>query len=98
MRINITQNQNSFASLTKSAAAPEAGAKPFGEQLSDAIEQVNKMQQDADKLAGQVAAGDVENVHQAMVATQKAVLSLEFAVQVRNKAIEAYQELMKTQV
>ena len=45
-----------------------------------------------------MATGDIEDVHQAMVAMQKASLALQFTVQVRNKVIDAYTEIMHTQV
>jgi len=98
MRVESVLGKESPASLTKQANAPGKGAKSFTETLTDVIEQVNGLQKEADALAVQVATGGSDNVHQAMIAMEKAVLALEFAVQVRNKAIEAYQELMRTQI
>jgi flagellar hook-basal body complex protein FliE len=98
MRIEGLQVTGSHLSLREQVSAPEKGSKSFSQVLSDAVEQVNDLQKQADVLATQAATGDLEDVHQAMIAMEKAVLALEFAVQVRNKAIEAYQELMRTQV
>ena len=78
------------------SSGKEAGAS-FGEALQKSIEQVNQLQVDADAVAGKVAAGDLGSVQQAMVAMEKASLALDLTVQVRNKVIEAYQELMRTQ-
>jgi flagellar hook-basal body complex protein FliE len=69
----------------------------FGQFLRDALTEVNRVQQESAELDKQLAAGTLENVHQAMIATEKATLALEATIQVRNKVIEAYQEIMRTQ-
>jgi flagellar hook-basal body complex protein FliE len=85
---------------TSSAAEPSARAagKSFGQVLEQTVDQVNALQTEADKLAQDLAAGKLEDLHTVMVAMSKASLALEFTIQVRNKVIEAYQELMRTQV
>jgi flagellar hook-basal body complex protein FliE len=83
--------------VQKPTSAPPGGAS-FAETLSQAVQQVSDLQGQADTLATKVATGDLDNVHQAIIAMEKANLALELTVQVRNKAIEAYQELMRTQV
>ncbi|MGQ9454282.1 MAG: flagellar hook-basal body complex protein FliE [Armatimonadota bacterium] len=80
---------------------------PQGSQTSDisfkqivkkAISEVNNLQKEADELAVKLATGDIEDVHRAMIAMQKAKLALDLTIQVRNKVIEAYQEVMRMQV
>ena len=73
-------------------------AKSFGDLLKDAVDQVNQLQGQADRLADQLASGKLDNVHQVMIAMEKASLALQLTIQVRNKVIEAYQEIMRTQV
>jgi flagellar hook-basal body complex protein FliE len=80
-------------SETKSA---EGGG--FGESIKKALSSVNEQQNQADVLANGIAAGDAVEVHQAMIAMQKASLALQFTIQVRNKVVEAYQEIMRTQL
>ena len=58
---------------------------------------MNQLQTQADNLTSQVAAGNIGATQQAMVALEKASLALDFTVQVRNKVLDAYQELMRTQ-
>ena len=82
---------------TQPTGAP-AAAKTFGELLDQSIEQVNNLQVQADKLSQDLATGRLEDLHTVMVAMAKASLALEFTIQVRNKVIEAYQEIMRTQV
>ncbi len=72
--------------------------KSFSQTVKDAISEVNNLQKEADKLATKLATGDVVEIHQAMIAMQKASTALQFTVQVRNKIIEAYQEIMRMQV
>lgn len=70
----------------------------FGDSIKQAINNVNESQQTADKLATKLAVGDAVEVHQAMIAMQKASTAFQFTVQVRNKILEAYQEIMRMQV
>ena len=70
----------------------------FTQAIKKAASEVNSLQGQADKLAVNLASGDVEDVHKAMMAMQKAKLALDFTIQVRNKVIEAYQEIMRLQV
>ncbi len=98
MRIDNFQIRNNAIQPQQPAAAPQPGAKSFSETLTQAIEQVNETQNKADTLATRVATGDMDKLHEAMIAMEKASLALELSVQVRNKVIEAYQELMRTQV
>jgi flagellar hook-basal body complex protein FliE len=89
--------------LQPTQAAPplesaESMAKSFRQLLEDSVTQVNDLQAQADTLAQQLATGKAENLHEVMLALHKASLALEFTIQVRNKVIEAYQEIMRTQV
>ncbi|NLN77781.1 MAG: flagellar hook-basal body complex protein FliE [Armatimonadetes bacterium] len=70
----------------------------FAQSIKKAVDEVNGLQKQADNLAVNMASGDVEDVHKAMIAMQKAKLALDFSIQVRNKVIEAYQEIMRMQV
>lgn len=70
----------------------------FAESIKKAVGEVNSLQTKADDMAVKLATGDVEDVHKAMAAMQKARLALDFTIQVRNKVIEAYQEIMRMQV
>ena len=72
--------------------------KSFIDHLKDGVEQVNQSQVVADKMASSVAVGKTENLHETMVALSQAELGFNLVVQVRNKALEAYQEIMRMQV
>lgn len=72
--------------------------KSFGEFLSDALHTTNTLQQDSARLNAALAAGKLDDVSQAVVAAEKADIALQLTLQVRNRAVEAYQELMRMQV
>lgn len=74
------------------------GENGFGDTIKNAISKVNDLQAEADQLATRLAAGDAVEIHQAMIAMQKASTALQFTIQVRNKIIEAYQEIMRMQI
>ncbi len=96
MRIDaIGQN---IPTATSGATATEQPGRSFGQTIKQALSEVNKLQSDADEVATRFASGDAVEIHQAMIAMQKASTALQFTIQVRNKIIEAYQEIMRTQV
>ncbi len=70
----------------------------FGTMLSGLVEDVQQQQQAADQAIQQVHAGNAKNLHEAMIAMEQADISIRFMVQVRNKAMDAYQEIMRMQV
>jgi flagellar hook-basal body complex protein FliE len=67
----------------------------FQDYLSEQINSVNDTIVQADKRVADVATGRSRNLHEMMIALNKADLSLKMLTQVRNKAIDAYQELMR---
>jgi flagellar hook-basal body complex protein FliE len=83
--------------LNKSDATQQSGSQ-FGDALMKSISAVNKAQVGADSAAEQIAAGETKNLHEAMIKLEEADISLRLMVQVRNKAVEAYQEIMRMTV
>lgn len=100
--IGTTQSLGSIVGTGPAAAKTEVSGAEVGAQFKDAVKKaisdVNHLQNQADDMAVKFATGDAEDVHQAMIAMQKAKLALDFTIQVRNKVIEAYQEIMRMQV
>lgn len=79
--------------------------KPSSEQSSDfmdhmkaSIQEVNQLQKTADQQALELSTGKSESLHETMLALTKAELSFNLMVQVRNRALEAYQEVMRMPV
>lgn len=70
----------------------------FKDLLIDALDKVNKDQLFAEEMDTKLMLGETDNIHDVMIASQKAELSLSFAVEVRNKILEAYKEIMRIQM
>jgi flagellar hook-basal body complex protein FliE len=95
----LLQELNRLAAQAAGQGEPAAGGADFGAALQAAMEQVNVAQQEAQRLqqAFDLNAPDV-NLHDVMVSLQKASLSFQTMVQVRNRLVSAYQEVMNMQV
>jgi len=70
----------------------------FSQYLRSCIEGVDRLQQEADQAAGEIATGKAESIHQAMIAMEKADVSFRLMVEVRNRIVRAYEEILKMQV
>jgi flagellar hook-basal body complex protein FliE len=75
-----------------------AGGDLFGKMVGDAIANLNGMQQNADQLATSLAAGENVDIHDVVLAQEQTNLAFQTALQVRNKVVDAYQEVMRMQV
>jgi flagellar hook-basal body complex protein FliE len=73
-------------------------SKSFGQVLEDSLTQVNSLQQQADVAITDLASGGPTTLHDTMIALEKADLSFRLMMQVRNKIVEAYQEIVRMQV
>jgi flagellar hook-basal body complex protein FliE len=66
--------------------------------LKNSFLETNESQKTADKMAQEISTGKSENIHETMLALSHAELNFNFMVQVRNKVVESYQEIMRMQV
>lgn len=82
---------------TNSSAASSDSTESFGSYLEDALNQVAAQEQTSKDMSNKFVLGEV-NIDEAMISSQQALLSLQLTTQVRNKVIEAYQEIMRTQI
>jgi len=78
-------------------AGAEAG-KSFADTLKESVANVNALQKQADVKAQELATGKTDNIQDVMVSAEKADIALRLMVNVRNKIIDAYQDIMKMQV
>ena len=79
-------------------AERQPGSGSFGSALKDAIADINNLQNDADKAIAKVQMENAGSIHEAMIALEKAGISFQVMMQVRNKILDAYQEIMRMQV
>lgn len=76
-------------SVVKEEASNQDGQVSFGEIINNEIEKLNDKQVYADNMIEEFVSGEGQDLHSIMIATEEARLSLELAVQVRNKVIDA---------
>lgn len=77
--------------------AAKVGAD-FSQFLADALKEVDALQKNADVASVGLATGQIQDLHTAMVALEKANLSLSMTVEVRNKVLDAYHEIVRMQI
>ncbi len=70
---------------------------PFSDLLGDAVGEVSKLEGEAHQAITALMAGNGVDVHQAMIATEKASMAFELSLAVRNKAVQAYQQVISMQ-
>jgi len=89
-----TQSQVNETKLTTPTTSYEA-QQSFANTLKDAIASVNNQQITSDAMTEKLIKGEDVELHEVMIAAQKASVSLNATMEVRNKAVEAYQEIMR---
>jgi flagellar hook-basal body complex protein FliE len=80
-----------------SSGGQTAAAAPFSDLFTDAVGQVDQLESQAHTAVAGLMTGSGVDVHQAMIATQKASMTFELALAVRNKAVQAYQSVIGMQ-
>ncbi len=96
----INTSASSMAGTAQNAIASgsdNSAPMPFGSLLTGALGQVNALESQARTAVDGLMTGSGVDVHQAMIATQKADMAFELALSVRNKAVQAYQQVMGMQ-
>jgi flagellar hook-basal body complex protein FliE len=86
------------ADAAAGAVGAVGGTQGFGQTLVKALDGLQAVQTNADGLAMQAATGDLTNVHDYMIAATEASLATELTVAVRNKAVEAFTQIMNMAV
>ena len=78
--------------------AQDTRSSSFSNVLQQSIDQVNRLQLEAEANINDLATGKQPDIHQTMIAVEKASVSFELLMQIRNKVIAAYDKIMRTQV
>ena len=84
-------------SIDKVLDKKETGTK-FSDILKNALDDANKQKIESDKLTEDYVLGKNDNLHEVMISSQKAELSIMFVTEVRNRLMDAYQEFMRMQI
>ena len=100
LRQQILERNEALRDLREgaAAAAPAAGgasASGFAETLSNAVQEVNAAQRRSSEMAAAFERGEVTDIAQVMLARQESSIAFEATLQVRNKLLSAYQDIMR---
>jgi len=94
--INKVDGLNNIANTQK--VQKKDDSLDFAKMLKDEINETNKLLEDSEKAQADIALGKVDDLAKASITIQKAEMKMKMMLEVRNKAINAYKELMKTQI
>ncbi|NSW89889.1 MAG: flagellar hook-basal body complex protein FliE [Firmicutes bacterium] len=100
MNTNSISNAISNTVFLKTVNADSKGedTKTFAGFLSEALAKTNNMILEAENISDEFAAGQIEDIHKVLIAIEKADIALQFTLQVRNKILDAYNEIMRMQI
>lgn len=84
--------------LNASGSSAKSEKSSFADYLKEALQQVEGLQSEARHQAQELMSGDAQQIHQAMIAYEKAFLAFSLTMEIRNKVVEAYHEIMRIQM
>jgi flagellar hook-basal body complex protein FliE len=87
-----------FTEPVKGPKANETGGPSFSETISSFIKDVDQLERDAAEAIEKLVTGEATDLHEVMVAVEKAGVSFDLLMEIRNKMLEAYREIMRMQV
>jgi flagellar hook-basal body complex protein FliE len=94
--IQSTQSVGNTAGTQKTQ--DKSGAQGFGQALSGALDNLGQMQASSDQAMQKLAAGENIDLHQVMISAEQTDIAFRVALSMRDKLVEAYQEVMRMQV
>lgn len=98
MSIQISGASSSLPLRQADTSAVSTAKSGFGDIMQSTIAQVNQAQNKGDMAIEQLNTGSAESLHEVMIAVEEADISLKMLVQMRNKALQAYEEVMRMQI
>lgn len=96
--MQVSQGAGLAAAQQAATAANAAPMASFQEFFADAVKQTNGLQVEAQEAKRRLLVGESDDLHGVMIAMEKAGLAFQLTMTVRNKVIEAYQEVMRMQI
>lgn len=98
MELNKVNNLMGFIDQKGKKDINIKNKESFGDLLNNALNNVNQMQIDSDEYKKMLAVGEVDNLHDVSIAAEKANISMQITLSLRNKIVEAYKEIMRIQI
>lgn len=98
LKLDSLQVSNLAKNLGTSSPTSNMPTKNFMDSMKEALDEVNTQQKTSEQALSDVATGQIKDLHQAAIAIGKAETSMKVMLEVRNKAINAYKEILRTQI
>lgn len=98
MKLNQINNFLNFEDYDKKQVVDTKNKLDFSDFLTNAIQEVNQMQIESDEYKNMLAVGELDNLHDLSIASEKANVSLQVMMSMRSKIVEAYKEIMRIQI
>jgi flagellar hook-basal body complex protein FliE len=95
---NINALSTADLLTNKSSVTQPSSGDAFAKSLKSAMAEVNDLQETSEKAMSDIATGQVKDLHQAALAIDKAEISMKLMLEVRSKALNAYQQISRTQM
>jgi flagellar hook-basal body complex protein FliE len=95
--ISAVGSVDATTAATAAAGTTGTGGAAFGDALTGAIDNLQSLQGTSDRLAIQAVTGNLDDIHDATIASSRAQVTLELVAGVRNKAVDAFNEIMRMQ-
>jgi flagellar hook-basal body complex protein FliE len=89
---------SNLGDVAKQRAPSQPDSPSFKEVIGDYLEETNDLQMKSGEAIRKMASGELDDLHDVMVAVEKGRVSLELVLEIRNKLLEAYRELMRMQI
>ena|ERR1700674_3117009 len=96
--LNPSTLLSQLSTETTTSASGASSSTSFGSVVKDAVQSLDKSQKGAEEETARAVTGESPDLHRTIIALQTADLGFQFALQVRNKVIGAYEEIMRMQV
>jgi len=94
----LNRSKQTMGKFESPKTEKKSDSPSFQELLTSSIKKTNEIQKQADVMTTELVTGKEQNIHETMLAATQAELSFNLMVQIRNKALEAYQEIMRMPV
>lgn len=98
MELNKVNNLMGFVDQIDKKSINTKSKESFGDLLNNALNHVNQMQIDSTEYKKMLAIGEVDNLHDVSIVAEKANISMQITLSLRNKIVEAYKEIMRIQI
>lgn len=95
--IQMIQGMSGVQGTTGTTAAQSTDGAGFGVALTGAVDSLQQMQSNSNELAIKAVTGDLTDIHSATIATTRAQVTMELVAAVRNKGVDAFNEIMRMQ-